>query len=123
MKINGIEDENDLKRAQAAAQAGGTTIPNYHDWANIMKDLELAGVESTGSYEGDRALREEIERKIDQFLVEAQEAKQAQEAREQTQQVKETSETDKEQEIKANLANATSSMIMADYMKYYHLMS
>lgn len=123
MKINGIEDEIDLKRAQAAAQAGGTAIPNYHEWANVMKDLELAGVESTGSYEGDKALREEIERQIDKFLEEAEEAKKAQEAKEQTQQVKETSETDNEQEIKANLANATSSMIMADYMKYYHLMS
>lgn len=123
MKINGIEDENDLKRAQAAAQAGGSSIPNYHDWANVMKDLELAGVESTGSYDGDKALRDEIEKQIDKFLEEAQEAQKAQQAREQTQQVRETSESDKEQEIKANLANATSSMIMADYMKYYHLMS
>ncbi|MBR6098140.1 hypothetical protein IKP85_00160 [bacterium] len=123
MKIDGIEDENDLKRAQAAAQAAGTSITNYQDWANVMKDLELAGVESTGSYDGDKALRDQIEQQIDKFLEEAQEAEKAQQAKEQTQQVKETSESDREQEIKANLANATSSMIMADYMKYYHLMS
>lgn len=122
MKINGIESEDDLRKAQAAAQASGASITNYQEWANILSDLKLAGVDSTGSYEGDRALREEIERNIDQFLEEAQQAQKAQEARAQTQQVKETSETDKEQEIKANLANATSSMIMADYMKYYHLM-
>jgi hypothetical protein len=123
MKIDGIEDENDLKRAQAAAQAGGSSIPNYQDWANVMSDLELAGVKSTGSYDGDKALRDQIEAQIDKFLEEAQEAEKAQQAKEQTQQVKETSESDREQEIKANLANATSSMIMADYMKYYHLMS
>jgi len=123
MRIDGIESEDDLKRAQAAAQAAGSSIPNYQDWSNVLSDLKLAGVESTGSYEGDRALRQEIENKIDKFLQEAQEAEKADEARKQSQQVKETSETDKEQEIKANLANATSSMIMADYMKYYHLMS
>jgi len=123
MKINGIEDENDLKRAQAAAQANGSAVPNYQDWANVLKDLEIAGVESTGNYEGDKALRKEIERQIDQLLEEAQEAQRAKQEIEQTQQVKEISETDKNQEIKANLANATSSMILADYMKYYHLMS
>jgi hypothetical protein len=37
--------------------------------------------------------------------------------------IQNATENDKEQQIKANLANATSSMIMADYMKYYHLMS
>lgn len=30
---------------------------------------------------------------------------------------------DSEQTIKANVVNATSSTIMADYMKYYHLLS
>ena len=58
-----------------------------------------------------------------QSLEEAQEAKKAQEAQQEKKKKKETSETDKDQEIKASLANATSSMIMADYMKYYHLMS
>ena len=123
IKVNGIESEEDLKRAQAAAQAAGSSIPNYKEWSDILSDLKLAGVSSTGTFDGDKALRIEIEHKIDKFLQEVQEAERAEEARKQTQQVKEISETDKEQEIKANLANATSSMIMADYMKYYHLMS
>lgn len=122
MKINGIENEDDLRKAQAAALASGTGITNYQDWANVLSDLRLAGVESTGSYDGDKKLREQIEQQIDQFLEEAQEAQQAMQAKQQTQQVKDTSESDKQQEIKANLANATSSMILADYMKYYHLM-
>ncbi len=122
MKVDGIEDENDLKRAQAAAQAAGGAIPNYQDWANVLSDLKLAGIDSTGSYEGDRALRDELEREVDQFLEEAQEAQRQQEMQKQ-EGVQESTKNDKEQEIKANLANATSSMIMADYMKYYHLMS
>ena len=123
MKVDGIDNEDELKRAQAAAQASGGSIPNYQDWADVLSDLKLAGVDSTGSYDGDKALRDEIERQIDQFLEEAQEAQRAQEAKQESSHAKETSETDRDQEIKANLANATSSMIMADYMKYYHLMS
>ena len=52
-----------------------------------------------------------------------QEEKIAEERRKQQEQVKDTSESDNNQDIKATVANATSSMIMADYMKYYHLMS
>ena len=52
-----------------------------------------------------------------------QEEKIAEDRKKEQEQVKDTSESDKDQEIKANVANATSSMIMADYMKYYHLMS
>ena len=122
IRIEGIESEEDLKRAQAAAQASGSTIPNYADWANILEDLKTAGVNSTGSYDGDKALREEIARQIEQFMQDAQEAQIAQETQK-NEGVQHATENDSEQEIKANLANATSSMIMADYMKYYHLMS
>ena len=122
MKVNGIESEEDLKRAQAAAQAAGSGIPNYADWANVLQDLKMAGVDSTGSYEGDKALREEIAREIEQFMEEAQEEQIAQD-NQKNEGIQNATENDKEQQIKANLANATSSMIMADYMKYYHLMS
>ena len=80
MRVDGIQSEEELKKAQIASQAAGGSIPNYHDWANVLSDLELAGVESTGSYEGDVALRQEIERNVDEFLAEAQEAQRAQEA-------------------------------------------
>ena len=39
-----------------------------------------------------------------------------------TEKVQKSSETDRNQELKATVANATSSQIMADYMKYYHLL-
>ena len=111
-RVDGIESEDELKKAQAAAQAQGASVPNYNEWAQILKDLNEAGVESTGSYAGDKAKLKEIETAVENFIQEVQ-----------TQQVKETSESDSEQTVKANVANATSSMIMADYMKYYHLLS
>ena len=39
-----------------------------------------------------------------------------------TQKVNNITAQDKEHVVKANLANATSSVIMADYMKYYHML-
>lgn len=122
-KVNGIQNEDDLKRAQAAAQAQGTSITNYNEWAEIMKNLSEAGVESTGSYAGDKAKMKEIQQTVEKFIQEQQTEMIAQQRQQETQEVKETSESDRDQEIKATVANATSSMIMADYMKYYHLMT
>lgn len=122
-RVDGIESEDELKKAQAAAQAQGASIPNYNEWAQILKDLNEAGVESTGSYAGDKAKLKEIETAVENFIREAQTEQIAQERQKETKQVKETSESDKNQQIKATVANATSSMIMADYMKYYHLLS
>jgi len=122
-KVNGIESEDDLRKAQSAAQAQGASVPNYQDWANILETLQEAGVESTGSYDGDRAKLKQIEEEVDNFIQEMQEEQIAEERRKEQEQVKETSESDDQQDIKATVANATSSMIMADYMKYYHLMS
>lgn len=122
-KVNGIQDEDDLKRAQAAAQAQGTSITNYNEWAEIMKNLSEAGVESTGSYAGDKAKIKEIQQTVEKFIQEQQTEMIAKQKQQETQEVKETSESDRDQEIKATVANATSSMIMADYMKYYHLMT
>ena len=122
-KVNGIEDQDDLKRAQAAAQAQGTIVTNYNEWSQIMKTLSEAGVESTGSYVGDKAKMKEIEQTVENFIQEQQTEMIAQQRRQETQKVKENSESDRDQEIKATVANATSSMILADYMKYYHLMT
>ena len=122
-KVNGIESEDDLRKAQAAAQAQGASVPNYQDWANILGTLQEAGVESTGSYAGDKAKLKQIEQEVENFIQEMQEQQIADQRKQEQEQVKDTSESDKDQEIKATVANATSSMIMADYMKYYHLMS
>lgn len=122
-RVDGIESEDDLKKAQAAAQAQGVQVPNYNEWQQVLKDLNEAGVESTGSYAGDKAKLKEIETAVENFIKEVQTEQIAQERQKETKQVKETAESDKDQQIKATVANATSSMIMADYMKYYHLLS
>ena len=122
-RVDGIESEGELKKAQAAAQAQGAAVPNYNEWQQVLKDLNEAGVESTGSYAGDKAKLKEIETAVENFIKEAQTEQIAQQRQKETKQVKETSESDKDQQIKATVANATSSMIMADYMKYYHLLS
>ena len=118
-KITGIED---LEEVKAAAAAQGTTIPNYNEWYQIMQQLEELGVESTGSYAGDKAKIEEVQQAVEDYIREAQIEQAATESRKENQQVKEVSETDSEQTVKANVANATSSQLMADYMKIYHLL-
>lgn len=120
MRVDDV-NENEGAATQAGA-AAGVGYTNYQDWANIKQDLELAGVESTGTYNGDKELRIELERQVDEFLEQSQIDFQEQDFQVHNG-VEESAKNDREQEIKANIANATSSMIMADYMKYYHLMS
>ncbi|MBE7709729.1 MAG: hypothetical protein E7Z93_04690 [Cyanobacteria bacterium SIG32] len=119
-KINSIDE---LERMKAAANAQGATVPNYQEWSQIMKDLDEAGVQSTGSYQGDKALHSEISKTIEQYM-EQQKVEQAQQVKKtQEDQPKKIAESDNEQALKATVANATSSMILSDYMKYYHLIS
>ena len=33
IKVDGIQSEDELKKAQAAAQAQGTTITDYNEWS------------------------------------------------------------------------------------------
>lgn len=123
--VDDIKSIEELRKAQAAAQAQGTSITNYDQWAQILEDLETAGVESTGSYSGDVQLHSQIMKKIEQFIEEVQEAQKQQEMKPQNNDLskvdKQTS-SDKDQVVKANVANGTSSMIMSDYMKYYHML-
>ena len=119
-KITGIED---LEELRAAATVQGTTVANYNEWYKIMQQLEELGVESTGSYAGDKAKIEQVQQAVEDYIREAQIEQAAMESRKENQQVKEVTETDSEQTVKANVANATSSQLMADYMKIYHLLS
>ena len=120
-----IKSIDELRKAQAAAQAQGTSITNYNQWEQILEDLDTAGIESTGSFEGDVRLHSQIMSKIEAFIQEAQEAekqKQINPNNNETSKVDNKTAQDRENVIKANVANGTSSVIMADYMKYYHLM-
>ena len=119
-RINSIEE---LERMKATAEAKGSAAVNYQEWSQIMNDLDEAGVKSTGSYQGDKALHAEIINTVEQYM-EQQKVEQAQQAKKtQEQQPENIAKSDNEQAIKATVANATSSMILSDYMKYYHLIS
>jgi len=118
-KITSIED---LEQVRASAASQGVVMPNYNEWNQIMTELNEYGVESTGSYEGDRAKLKEVEQAVEDYIKEAQIEQVTIESKKEDQRVKELPEKDSEQTVKANVANATSSQLMADYMKIYHLL-
>ena len=121
-EIRSIEE---LRKAQAAAQQQGTSIADYNNWANILEDFDTAGIESTGSYEGDVKLHQHVMRQISQLVEQAQNQQKEQQVQPQnneTEKIDDRTKNEREQVVKSSVANATSSMIMADYMKYYHLL-
>ena len=123
--VEDIKSIDELRKAQAAAQAQGTSITNYQQWEQILEDLETAGVQSTGTFNGDVKLHAQVMERIAQFIEETQAAQKHQEQNpknDETQKVNNITAQDKEHVVKANLANGTSSVIMADYMKYYHML-
>ena len=125
IKIDGIQSEDELKKAQAAAQAQGTTITDYNEWSEILSQFQDNGIQSTGSYTGDKALMENIKAQMAELAQELQEQEAVQKnmpENNQIEKVQKSAEKDKQQELKATVANATSSQIMSDYMKYYHML-
>lgn len=73
IKVDGIQSEDELKKAQAAAQAQGSTITNYSEWSEILGEFQENGIQSTGSYSGDKALREEIKAAVAEYASQVQE--------------------------------------------------
>ena len=126
IRVDGIESEDELRKAQAAAQAQGTSITNYNEWASILQELQEGGIESTGSYAGDKAKLEEVRAAVADYVAQLEAEQKTQvlntPQNKETEKVQEATATDKEQVVKPNVANATSSEIMANYMKYYHLL-
>lgn len=125
IKIDGIQSEDELKKAQAAAQAQGTTITDYNEWSDILSQFQDNGIQSTGSYTGDKALMEEIKAQMAELAQQLQEQETVQQntpTNNDTEKIKKAVDTDSQQELKATMANATSSQIMSDYMKYYHML-
>ena len=121
--VDDIKSIEELRKAQAAAQAQGASITNYSQWEQILEDLETAGVQSTGNFDGDLKLHAQVMAKIEQFIEQVQEAQKQQEMNPKNDDISKVDNkvsTDKDQVIKANLANGTSSQILSDYMKYYH---
>lgn len=68
---------------------------------------------------------QEIQAAVEEYAMQVQEQEKIQQNtpdNKETDKVQKSSETDRNQELKATVANATSSQIMADYMKYYHML-
>lgn len=127
MAMDNVEDINsvdELRKAQAAAQAQGTTITNYNQWEQILEDLQTAGIESTGSFSGDVQLHSQVMQRLEAFVEQVQQTQKEQQMNpknDEAAKMNDKTVQDKDQIVKANVANGVSSDIMANYMKYYHL--
>lgn len=124
--VEDIKSVDELRKAQAAAQAQGSSITNYNQWEQILQDLDTAGIQSTGTYSGDVQLHSQVMQKIEAFIEEAQQIQKQQELNpknDESSKMDNQTSQDKEQVVKANVANGTSSVILADYMKYYHMLN
>ncbi len=123
--VEDIKSIDELRRAQAAAQAQGSNITNYSQWEQILEDFDTAGIQSTGTFDGDVKLHSEVMAKIEKYIEQVQEAQKQQEIRPQNDEaskVDNKTSQDHEQVVKANVANGVSSDIMSNYMKFYHFM-
>mgnify|MGYP004475667319 FL=1 len=123
--VEDIKSIDELRKAQAAAQAQGSNITNYSQWEQILEDFDTAGIQSTGTFDGDVKLHSEVMAKIENYIEQVQEAQKQQEIRPQNDQsskVDNKTSQDHEQVLKANVANGVSSDIMSNYMKFYHFM-
>lgn len=123
--VEDIKSIDELRKAQAAAQAQGSNITNYSQWEQILEDFDTAGIQSTGTFDGDVKLHSEVMAKIENYIEQVQEAQKQQEIRPQNDESSEVdnkTSQDHEQVLKANVANGVSSDIMSNYMKFYHFM-
>ncbi len=123
--VEDIKSIDELRKAQAAAQAQGSNITNYSQWEQILEDFDTAGIQSTGTFDGDVKLHSEVMAKIENYIEQVQEAQKQQEIRPQNDEsskVDNKTSQDHEQVLKANVANGLSSDIMSNYMKFYHFM-
>lgn len=123
--VEDIKSIDELRKAQAAAQAQGSNITNYSQWEQILEDFDTAGIQSTGTFDGDVKLHSEVMAKIENYIEQVQEVQKQQEIRPQNDEsskVDNKTSQDHEQVLKANVANGVSSDIMSNYMKFYHFM-
>ena len=66
--VEDIKSVDELRKAQAAAQAQGVSITNYSQWEQILEDLDTAGVKSTGTFDGVVKLHSKIMVRIEAFI-------------------------------------------------------
>ena len=66
--VEDIKSIDELRKAQAAAQAQGSNITNYSQWEQILEDFDTAGIQSTGTFDGDVKLHSEVMAKIENYI-------------------------------------------------------
>ena len=74
--VEEIKSVDELRKAQAAAQAQGTSITNYSQWEQILEDLDTVGIQSTGSFTGDVKLHEDLMKQVEEAALQIQEMQQ-----------------------------------------------
>ena len=74
--VEEIKSVDELRKAQAAAQAQGTSITNYSQWEQILEDLDTVGIQSTGSFTGDVKLHEDLMKQVEEVALQIQEMQQ-----------------------------------------------
>ena len=112
--VEEIKGVDELRKAQAAAQAQGTSITNYEQWEHILEDLDTVGIQSTGSFAGDVKLHDELMKQVERAAAELEEMQKQQEVKpinDENSKVDGKTNQDKEQVVKANVANGVSSEI------------
>ena len=126
LMAEGINSIEELRKAQAAAQAQGSSITNYEQWADILEDFSVAGIQSTGNFSSDVRLHNQLMYMLQQDVNKTEQEESQKNIKPEHNEIDKTdykTARDSEQTIKANVANSVSSTAMADYMKYYHLLS
>ena len=121
LMAEGITSIEELRKAQAAAQAQGESITNYEQWAEILEDFSIAGIQSTGNYSSDVRLHSQLMAQIQDNVNDMQIQQTQTNAKPEHKEVDKTdykTARDSEQTIKASIVNSVSSEAMAQYMKY-----
>lgn len=120
MRIKKIRPEDE----EAAAAAASGSVPqnftslDYQNWQDIQDELAGMGIESTGNYQQDLQIMNNIQQMGEEEFEKAVETQKVEQNRA-TENVTKLTDSDDDQALKGTFANGTSQMITAELMKYY----
>lgn len=120
MKVKKImpEDEEAAKAAASGSLPQNYTTLDYQNWQDIQDELAGMGIESTGNYQQDLQLMNNIQQLGQEEFDRAVETQKVEQNRA-TENVTKLTDSDDDQALKGTFANGTSQMITAELMKYY----
>ena len=111
------EEEEAAAAAASGAIPQNYTMTDYRNWQEVKEELGLIGIESTGNYQQDLQLRNDIQQMDDIQREQVQEMQKTQKNRA-TENVTRLNEAD--QQVIKDFSNMQSSQILSDIMKYYY---